>query len=823
MPVYGARADAVEYVGDVDGDGSITPKDVTKLRRYLAGGWGVDVATEDGDVDEDGAITPKDVTKLRRYLAGGWGIILPQKNPALIEGVSIDKNNFPDNIFREYVINNFDENDDGILEKEEIKSVKEIYVNGLGLSDLKGIEYFTELRELYCSDNRLTSLDLSQNSKLDCFECDGNAISYVDIPASADIMNGWGYTYDKGVKLRYNLGIIDLSDILVEDPLQAYNDITLDSNYSFEWKVSENGTPTLYFKEEYENGYLKTDGELSIQNDIKLETENTYDEKGRIVKRINHEYEYVDEYEYDNNDRVIKEKRSEKGVLTDEKEYTYYSDGTQKTSTAKGKGWDGTPRTQFMEYGPDGKLISGYIETPSGKTGEYTTEYDDNGKVIRIVDDRFERWNNAIIIYDFDENGDMIRRTTKEFLSEGNFLETVREITYDEQGRLITGFEYLDDHFLGEEWFFAEYTYDSMGRIIKKYYMWDDTLEFNRTFIYEYDENNRIISEDYYEHNWDTGHSHNTKYIYEEDTDVIQKTIYTTSPSYKYDAVTTTEYSNGVIIRKTTIHIDDDGNDIGYLYIEEYIDGKITESLTRETLDGETIIKKYDSEENSITEDDSEKTLYDDKGRLIYTKGLSISYYDEGSVITMEIIDDRYVYTYNYSFDKETGMIKKYKYYDNGNGTGNEIIIDSDWNIILTHIIVIRDNIITTEYYNDKEGRELKRKDIEWKNKQYEAVYEYFDNEKGTDCRKALKRYSDGSIVYSLESYGDNDGKGYWAYERNTYGSDGSYCRKLYKYNKDYVEEDPYVDIKIDPDGKRYILDIYEWEYIPITDNVIIY
>ncbi len=100
MPVYGARADAVEYVGDVDGDGSITPKDVTKLRRYLAGGWGVDVATEDGDVDEDGAITPKDVTKLRRYLAGGWGIILPQKNPALIEGVSIVKNDCPDNIFR---------------------------------------------------------------------------------------------------------------------------------------------------------------------------------------------------------------------------------------------------------------------------------------------------------------------------------------------------------------------------------------------------------------------------------------------------------------------------------------------------------------------------------------------------------------------------------------------------------------------------------------------------------------------------------------------------------------------------------------------------
>ena len=67
------------YIGDVDGDGSITPKDVTKLRRYLAGGWEVSISISDGDVDGDGSITPKDVTKLRRYLAGGWGVELPVK------------------------------------------------------------------------------------------------------------------------------------------------------------------------------------------------------------------------------------------------------------------------------------------------------------------------------------------------------------------------------------------------------------------------------------------------------------------------------------------------------------------------------------------------------------------------------------------------------------------------------------------------------------------------------------------------------------------------------------------------------------------------
>ena len=62
--------------GDVDGDDDITPKDVTMLRRHLAGGWNVTIIEANADVDGDGEITPKDVTILRRFLAGGWGVTL---------------------------------------------------------------------------------------------------------------------------------------------------------------------------------------------------------------------------------------------------------------------------------------------------------------------------------------------------------------------------------------------------------------------------------------------------------------------------------------------------------------------------------------------------------------------------------------------------------------------------------------------------------------------------------------------------------------------------------------------------------------------------
>ena len=68
------------YYGDVNNDGVIDLKDVTALRRYLAGGWNITTNEGKADVNRDGSVDPKDVTMLRRYLVGGWGLVLPE-NP----------------------------------------------------------------------------------------------------------------------------------------------------------------------------------------------------------------------------------------------------------------------------------------------------------------------------------------------------------------------------------------------------------------------------------------------------------------------------------------------------------------------------------------------------------------------------------------------------------------------------------------------------------------------------------------------------------------------------------------------------------------------
>lgn len=62
--------------GDFNGDASVDLKDVVLLRRYIAGGWNVDLDAKAADLNKDGNVNLKDVALLRRYIAGGWNVTL---------------------------------------------------------------------------------------------------------------------------------------------------------------------------------------------------------------------------------------------------------------------------------------------------------------------------------------------------------------------------------------------------------------------------------------------------------------------------------------------------------------------------------------------------------------------------------------------------------------------------------------------------------------------------------------------------------------------------------------------------------------------------
>ena len=89
----------------------------------------------------------------------------------------IDSENFPDAVFRKYVKDHFDIVPDGHLDpSSEGYVVEELNVSGLGISNLKGIEFFPNLEKLDCSDNKITHLNVSQNTKLTKLNCQNNQL-----------------------------------------------------------------------------------------------------------------------------------------------------------------------------------------------------------------------------------------------------------------------------------------------------------------------------------------------------------------------------------------------------------------------------------------------------------------------------------------------------------------------------------------------------------------------------------------------------------------------------------------------------------------------
>jgi len=94
--------------------------------------------------------------------------------------IHIDSENFPDENFRNYLLEQ-SYGKDAILTEEEIRDIKKLSVSSKKIGSLKGVEFFTALTELYCYNNQLTSLDVSKNTALTHLYCDNNQLTSLDV------------------------------------------------------------------------------------------------------------------------------------------------------------------------------------------------------------------------------------------------------------------------------------------------------------------------------------------------------------------------------------------------------------------------------------------------------------------------------------------------------------------------------------------------------------------------------------------------------------------------------------------------------------------
>lgn len=108
-------------------------------------------------------------------------VIVEEDSPSPSGSIEINATNFPDPNFRKVLLE-LEEGMDGYFTNEELKGILFLELSESGITDFKGLEFFTSLYLFMSHGNSFSSIDLSKNTELKEFHCyDNELLSEVDI------------------------------------------------------------------------------------------------------------------------------------------------------------------------------------------------------------------------------------------------------------------------------------------------------------------------------------------------------------------------------------------------------------------------------------------------------------------------------------------------------------------------------------------------------------------------------------------------------------------------------------------------------------------
>ena len=115
-------------------------------------------------------------------------VTLTDENNSVSETVTINQSGyqadyitFEDKLFKEVLVELYDNNEDWEIDAREALNVTDIVCSGKSIYSLKGIERLTNLQTLDCSNNSITELDLTANKELTSVKCNVNSLVDLDI------------------------------------------------------------------------------------------------------------------------------------------------------------------------------------------------------------------------------------------------------------------------------------------------------------------------------------------------------------------------------------------------------------------------------------------------------------------------------------------------------------------------------------------------------------------------------------------------------------------------------------------------------------------
>ena len=135
------------------------------------------------------------------------------------DSIAINASNFPDPDFRTYVKAEFDKDNNNSLSESERNAATVINVKDKLMETLEGIEFFPNLKELDCSINQLSRLDVSQNTALEKLDCSTNQLASLNLSKNAKLK----YLYCN----QNELTSLDVSQTAVTELRASNNRITI--------------------------------------------------------------------------------------------------------------------------------------------------------------------------------------------------------------------------------------------------------------------------------------------------------------------------------------------------------------------------------------------------------------------------------------------------------------------------------------------------------------------------------------------------------------------------------------------------------------------
>ena len=323
-------------------------------------------------------------------------------------GIAIDETNFPDAIFREFVSDvYFDTDLNGVLSDEEISDVFTIEIPGRGISDLTGIEHFTSLLHLDCSNNKLTELDVSSFPDLDMLECQSNYLTSIDISHNPKLQElNVSNNCLTSISVPYELDDFYCSNNIYTLKGYCLDELTekgFDPNKVISWENAEydaetnslinlNGTRASYM---YDTGYSEEKFSIDIVdkiipgNPVLMEMSEKYYLVWNLINNINQYGIFVstDNVNFTHYADAFQCPEFVINLSDLEYGYTYY---WQVRSFMNGKYQEPTPAVSFMYK----KFKAMFVKAVSSNgildltwvgaedaTGYYVTLYDEKGEI----------------------------------------------------------------------------------------------------------------------------------------------------------------------------------------------------------------------------------------------------------------------------------------------------------------------------------------------------------------------------------------------------------------------------------------------------------